>query len=140
MESQNTTEKETQLFAKAPKVFKGDKYKGLSWGAKLLYVWGLDRLQLSIKNDWYDHAHNKYFILYSVENVMKDMDCSKPKAINLRRELETYGLWMMIPQSKNKPTKIFVEEIIPSQSNNKLRYNVKPKKEVNGGELNGNKQ
>jgi len=70
---------------------------------------------------------------------MKDICCSKPKAVDLRKQLETYGLWEMIDQGKNKPTKIFVKEIIPSQVNNTLRYNVKPKKEVKkGGELYGN--
>jgi len=136
METQAITEKETQLFAKAPKVFKGCKYKGLSSCAKLLYTWGLDRLQISKLNhesdgsSWYDFNFNQHFIFYSVENVMKDMCCSKPKAVNLRKELEAYGLWEMINQGKNKTTKIFVKEIIPSQVNNKLRYNVKPKKEV----------
>lgn len=136
METKAITEKKTQLFAKVPKVFKGCKYKGLSTSAKLLYTWGLDRLQISKLNhesdgsSWYDFNFNQHFILYSVENVMKDICCSKPKAVNLRKELETYGLWEMIDQGKNKPTKIFVKEIIPSQANNKLRYNVKPKKEV----------
>lgn len=141
MENQAITEKETQLFAKAPKVFKGCKYKGLSAGAKLLYIWGLDRLQISKLNhesngsSWYDFNFNQHFIFYSVENVMKDMCCSKPKAINLRKELETYCLWELIDQDKNKPTKIFIKEIIPSQANNKLRHNVKPRKEVKEAKL-----
>lgn len=141
MENQAITEKETQLFAKAPKVFKGDKYKGLSTGAKLLYTWGLDRLQVSKLNhesdgsSWYDFKFNQYFIFYSVENVMKDICCSKPKAVDLRKELETYGLWEMISQGKNRPTKIFVKEIIPSQANNKLKRNVKPRKEIKEVEL-----
>lgn len=136
MEDQAITEKETQLFAKVPKVFKGCKYKGLSSCAKLLYTWGLDRLQISKLNHksdgslWYDFNFNQHFIFYSVENVMKDMCCSKPKAISLRKELETYCLWELIDQGKNKPTKIFVKEIIPSQVNNTLKYNRKPKKEV----------
>lgn len=136
MENQAITEKETQLFAKIPKVFKGCKYKGLSSCAKLLYTWGLDRLQISKLNhqsdgsSWYDFKYNQHFIFYSVENVMKDMCCSRPKAVNLRKELETHGLWEMLSQGKNKPTKIFVKEIIPSQANNKLRHNVKPRKEV----------
>jgi hypothetical protein len=140
MENQSVTEKETQLFAKAPKVFKGCKYKGLSAGAKLLYTWGLDRLQISKLNhkfdgsSWYDFTYNQHFIFYSVENVMKDMCCSKPTAISLRKELETFCLWEMIDQGKNKPTKIFVKEIIPSQVNNNLKYNKNLKrklKEVN---------
>lgn len=45
MESQSITEKETQLFAKVPKIFKDEKYKYLSSSAKLLYTWGLDTLQ-----------------------------------------------------------------------------------------------
>lgn len=140
MENQGITEKETQLFAKVPKVFKGCKYKGLSIGAKLLYTWGLDTLQLSKLNDWYDTTHNQHYIKYSIEHVMEDMCCSKPTAIRLRKELETFGLWEMLDQGKNHATKIFVKEIIASQINNKLKYNVKPRKEVKlkQATLNGN--
>lgn len=136
MQNHSTTERETQLFAKLPKAFKEEKYKGLSSSAKLLYAWGLDRLQVSKLNyasdgySWYDFTLNQCFIFYSVENVMETVFCSKPTAINLRKELEAYSLWYLIDQGKNRPTKIFVNEIIPSQVNNKLRHNVKPKKEI----------
>lgn len=132
MDNQPILQKESQLFAKMPKAFKEITYKGLSSDAKLLYTWGLDRLQLSKLNEWYDYTHNQEFIFYSVDQVMEDLGCASQKAVKIRKELETWGLWEMIDQGKNKPTKIFIKEIIPSQfSNNKgIRYNVKPQKEV----------
>lgn len=43
---------------------------------------------------------------------MKDIGCSKPTAIIIRKELEAYDLWYIIDQGKNRPTKIFINEII----------------------------
>ena len=125
----------TQLFAKMPKAFYGDTYKGLSWDAKALYTASLDRLQLSKLNHiqnggWFDYTQKKTFIFYSIEHVMLDICCAKQKAIKIRKELVQYGLWQMIDQGANKATKIFVHEIIPSQQSNKLRYNQKVKKGV----------
>ncbi|NCT38074.1 hypothetical protein GTW56_18420 [Bacillus sp. EB93] len=133
----DNTKSTTQLFTKLPKSFKGNQhYKGLSSDAKLLYSWGFDTLQLSKLNHaengtWYDNSKQQHFILYSVESVMEDLDCGKQKAIKIRKELEKYGLWEMVSQGANKPTKIFINEIITSQvPKKKLRYNVEPKKEV----------
>lgn len=97
----------------------------------------LNRVQLSkLINEgdgysWYDYKFNQCFIFYSVEKVMKEIACAKQKAIKIRKELEEVGLWQMVDQGKNKPTKIFVKEIIESQHKSKaLRYMAKPKKEV----------
>ncbi|WHY74590.1 replication initiator protein A [Fictibacillus enclensis] len=134
----------TQSFVKLPKVFKGNKhYKGLSSDAKIVYSYSLDTLQLSKLNHasdgtWFDYEHKQHFIFYSVVQVMEDMECGKQKAINIRKELEKYGLWEMKSQGANKPTKIFVNEIIPSQAPKKpLRYTVKPRKEVLGVTVDG---
>ncbi|PLR79970.1 hypothetical protein CVD25_21080 [Bacillus canaveralius] len=120
-----------QQFVKLPKIFKGHKvYKGLSDSSILLYSYGLDTLQISKQNDWYDKERKDYYILYSIEKIMEDMGCSNKKAIKLRKELEKYGLWEMVSQGANKPTIIFIKELIPSQEpKNKLKYNVKPRQE-----------
>lgn len=125
----------TQQFAKLPKVFYGDTYKGLSWEAKALYTASLDRLQISKLNhmqngDWFDYIKKKPFIFYKVDNIMHDIGCAKQKAINLKKELVAKGLWETIDQGANKSTKIFVTEIIPSQHSSKLRYSQKVRKGV----------
>ncbi|WP_338786576.1 replication initiator protein A [Metabacillus sp. FJAT-53654] len=127
----NTLSISQQQFVKLPKVFKGHKvYKGITDSSILLYSYGLDTLQISKQNDWYDHTRNEYYILYSIEKIMEDMNCSKPTAIKLRKELEKYGLWEMVSQGANRPTIIFINELIPSQEpKKKLKYNVKPRKE-----------
>jgi len=125
----------SQQFCKFPKAFIGDTYK-ISWEAKILYIISLDRLQLSKMNylsdgnSWYDFKHKQCFIFYSLEQVMNDIGCAKQKAIKIRKELNEVGLWEMIDQGHNKPTKIFVKEILPSQVNKKLKYPVTPKREV----------
>lgn len=125
------SQQQTNLFVKLPKIFKGHKvYKGLSDSSILLYCYSLDTLQISKQNDWYDHTKKEYYILYSIEKIMEDMGCSRQKAIKLRKELEKYGLWEMVSQGANKPTIIFINELIPSQvPKKKLRFNVKPRNE-----------
>ena len=70
------------------KLFKDKRFKGkLSDGAKILYGLMLDRLQLSIRNGWFDDQHRAY-IRYSIEQIMDDMDCGNQKACKLLKELD----------------------------------------------------
>lgn len=59
--------------------------------AKLLYGLMLDRMTLSLKNNWLDRQ-NRAFIYYTIENIMEDLHCGHGKAGKLLSELETYGL------------------------------------------------
>ncbi|MBQ4527096.1 MAG: replication initiator protein A [Clostridia bacterium] len=75
-------------FCKAPKIiFKSEKLKKLSPYAKLLYIALMDRLSLSIKNDWVDES-NRYYVYYTVRDAMNDLDCCVEKAIKTFRELD----------------------------------------------------
>lgn len=118
----------SRKFFKFPQAFIGDTYK-ISWEAKILYMLGLNRLQLSKLNyqsdgnSWYDFKFQQCFIFYAIDQVKEDIDCSKKTAIKLRKEL--------VAQGKNKPSRIFVKEIIESQHKVRpLKYTIKPKKEV----------
>ena len=48
--------------------------------ASLLYGLMLDRMSLSMKNGWFDEE-NRAYIIYTVENMMEDLGCSKPTYI-----------------------------------------------------------
>lgn len=72
-----------------PKILiKDDYFRQLSSDAKLLYGLMLDRMALSIKNEWRDES-NRVYIIYAVESVMEDLGCSKPTAIKIMKELDS---------------------------------------------------
>lgn len=76
-------------FYRIPKVlFTSDYFKGLSCEAKVLYGLMLDRMSLSIKNRWFDEE-NRVYIIFTVEEAMELMSCSKPKAVKLIAELDS---------------------------------------------------
>ena len=81
-------EAEQFSFYRVPRLLiKDGCFKGLSSDAKLLYGLMLDRMALSMKNGWID-GQNRAYIIYSVENIMEDLGCSKPTCIKIIRELD----------------------------------------------------
>ena len=50
----------------------GEKYKGLSVEAKLLYGMMLDRMGLSLRNGWLDKT-GRVYIYYTVEEIQSDL-------------------------------------------------------------------
>ena len=68
---------EQYSFYRIPKkLITGDEFQEISTEAKLLYGLMLDRLQLSIRNQWFD-ALNRVYIIYTVEDIMTDLHCGK---------------------------------------------------------------
>ena len=82
-------EAEQFSFYRVPRLLiKDARFKGLSSDAKLLYGLMLDRMSLSIKNGWLDEE-NRAYIIYTVDNIMEDLGCSKPTCTKIMRELDS---------------------------------------------------
>lgn len=47
----------------------------------------LDRMNLSVKNRWFDDE-NRVYIIYTVSDIMDELGCADKKAIKLLSELE----------------------------------------------------
>lgn len=93
----------------------GEKYKGLSVEAKLLYGMMLDRMGLSLRNGWLDKT-GRVYIYYTVEEIQSDLGCGHVKAGRLLAELDTVkgiGLIERVRQGQGKPTKIYVKKFSP---------------------------
>ena len=87
------------------------RFKHLSTDSKLLYGMLLDRMGLSVKNEWYDDA-GRVYIYYTVEEICDDMNCGRDKAMKLLAELDTgkgVGLIERRRQGQGKPTRIYVK-------------------------------
>ena len=105
-------EAEQYAFYRIPKLLMTDvRFKVLSPDAKLLYVLMLDRMSLSIKNNWVD-AQNRVYIYFTVEEVMEVLNCKSEKATKLLAELDSkkgIGLIERIRQGQGKPSIIYVK-------------------------------
>ena len=75
-------------FYRIPKILFTDSYfKDLSSDAKVLYGLMLDRMSLSIKNQWFDEK-NRAYIYFSIEDIMELLNCGRNKAIKSLQELD----------------------------------------------------
>ena len=63
-------------------------FRGLSNDAKTLYALMLDRMSLSLTNEWLDED-GKVYINYSLEDIMSTLNCGKTKAVALLKELDS---------------------------------------------------
>ena len=96
-------------FYRIPRLLiKDQHFKGLSSDAKLLYGLMLDRMALSMKNHWLDNE-NRAYIIYSISNVMEDINCSKPTCVKIMKELDSFGLIERKRKGLGKPDVIYVK-------------------------------
>lgn len=117
----NNEEIEKFTFFKMPKAFITDeKFKNLSNDAKLLYTLMLDRMSLSMKNNWVD-KDGKIYISYKIDNIMKDLNCKKDKAILVLSELDDkfgVGLIHKVRMGFGLPNRIYLKKIDMSEKTN----------------------
>ncbi|HFF8711511.1 replication initiator protein A, partial [Enterococcus faecium] len=66
-------------------------YMDLSNDAKIAYMLLKDRFDYSVKNNWVDSDDNIFFI-FTVEELMKLLQCREGKVSKIKKELEKAGL------------------------------------------------
>lgn len=103
-------EAEQYAFYRVPKLLiTGEQFKTLSMEAKLLYGILLDRVSLSLRNGWVDEQNHVY-IIYTIEQIMQEMNCSNKKAVTMLAELEKkVALIEKKRQGLGKPNLIYVK-------------------------------
>ena len=110
-------EAEQFSFYRVPRLLiKDERFKKLSSDAKLLYGLMLDRMSLSIKNEWFDED-NRAYIIYTIDSIMEDLGCGKEKAVKVLAELDSVkgiGLVENFKKSENRTSgsqKIKLQEV-----------------------------
>ena len=102
-------------FYKIPKLlFTEEYFKKISVEAKVLYGLMLDRMSLSMKNQWFD-TEGRAYIYYSLEDIMDAIGCSNKKAISIMKELDMesgIGLIERKRQGQGKPTMIYLKQFM----------------------------
>lgn len=110
-------EAEQYSFYRIPKVLFTDKrFKGITVEAKVLYGLLLDRMGLSLKNNWLD-AEGRVYIIFTIADVMETLGCAEQKANKLLNELDSLkgiGLIERIRRGLGKPNIIYVKNFTDS--------------------------
>ena len=108
-------------FYRIPKaLFQEQRFQNLSTDAKTLYGILLDRMSLSVKNEWFD-KQGRVFIIFTIEDVKKTLRCADNKATKLLRELENFGLIERKRRGLGKPSLVYVKNFSSDLSNERVQ-------------------
>lgn len=99
-------------FYMSPKlIYDHEAFSRLDYGSKHLYCRMLSRASLSARNaSKFTDNEGRLYIIYTVEQVMKDMWCSEPTAIKMLKQLENIGLIERKRQGQGKPSITYVKD------------------------------
>ncbi|MCR5691573.1 MAG: replication initiator protein A, partial [Eubacterium sp.] len=96
-------------FIRIPKILiKDGRFEKMSNDAKMLFGLLLDRMSLSMKNQWFDDE-NRVYIIYTKDEIMVDLCVASEKCTKLLKELDNYGLIERRKQGFSKPDIIYVK-------------------------------
>lgn len=101
-------EAEQFTFYRIPKaLFADEKYQELSSDAKILYSLMLDRMSLSLRNQWLDEQQ-RVFVYFSQKEAQEVLGCGHNKANALFADLAQVGLIQRKRQGLGRPDMIYV--------------------------------
>ena len=84
-------------------------FSGLDFGAIILYAKMLERASLSARHeDKFTDENGRLFIIYTVEQMERDLQRSHPTVIKLTKQLADIGLIEKVRQGQGKPSKIHI--------------------------------
>ena len=108
-------------FFRIPKaLFQEQRFQDLSTDAKTLYGILLDRMSLSVKNEWFDKK-GRVFIIFTIEDVKRTLRCADNKATRLLRELEKFGLIERKRRGQGKPCLVYVKNFSAESSKKSVK-------------------
>ena len=108
-------------FFRIPKaLFQEQRFQNLSTDAKTLYGILLDRMSLSVKNEWFDKK-GRVFIIFTIEDVKRTLRCADNKATRLLRELEKFGLIERKRRGLEKPSLVYVKNFSSESSKESVK-------------------
>ena len=108
-------------FYRIPKLlFQDSRFQPLSTDAKTLYGILLDRMSLSVKNEWFDKK-GRVFIIFTIEDVKRTLRCADNKATRLLRELEKFGLIERKRRGQGKPCLVYVKNFSAESSKESVK-------------------
>lgn len=154
MSKYNVVDRAKFTFYQIPKLLiHGEKYRSKITHSEIIaYAILMDRLNVSIKNNWIDDNGDIYFV-YSNEELMEILNLSKTTTIKVKKKLKEIGLfdeertgranrlYLLEPQANNveeakyimglDKKKIEDKTIYTQEDKNKLVNNLKSKNDLN---------
>lgn len=106
------TDKDTDnlIFFQVPKVLiLGDKYKSMKPNALKLYIVLLDRMKLSMKNEW-KNDKGFYYVRMAQELAAELFGWSPTTFRSCKKELEKYDLLIQEREGQGKSNKLFIKK------------------------------
>ena len=99
-------------FIRIPKVLlTHEAFADLSIQAKVLFGILLDRMSLSMRNEWLDEE-NRVYIIYQIQEIQNDLGFSKKKAMDYLGELEKIGLVEKKRRGLGLPSILYVKSFL----------------------------
>lgn len=96
-------------FYRIPKtLYSAECFKDVSFAAKAIYGMMIDRVGLSIKNQWLDEE-GKTYICYSIEEIMEDSNCKRSSVIKALEQLRDVGLIETVRRGQGLSSIIYVK-------------------------------
>ena len=134
-------EAEQFSFIRLPKLlFKDRHFRSLSFEAKVVYGILLDRISLSVKNDWIDEE-NRVYISYTVSALAEEIGCSRDKAGRILSELDSVkgiGLVERKRRGLGRPDIMYVKNFVRITEDGDGDEDGNPVRLENGGSDCGN--
>jgi len=101
-------------------LFQEQQFQDLSTDAKTLYGILLDRMSLSVRNEWFDKK-GRVFIIFTIEDVKRILRCADNKATRLLRELEEFGLIERKRRGQGKPCLVYMKNFSAESSKESVK-------------------
>ncbi len=95
-------------------LFTDTRFKNVPVEAKVLYGLLLDRMALSVRNNWLDEE-GRVYIIFTISDLMETLGCAEQKASRLLAELDSakgIGLIERKRRGLGKPNVIYVKNFI----------------------------
>ena len=92
-------------------LIENEEYADLDDSAKLLYSKMIEKAGWSACNEEkFSDKSGRLFIIYTVEQMKKDLQKSQPTIVKLTKQLEDKGLIEKVRQGQGKPTRIYIKD------------------------------
>ena len=105
-----TNERKYEFYGIPQLLIDHETFDSIDYRAKLLYALCLNRQNLSQMNiDKFSDEHGRIYIIFTIEQVMEKMRCSRPTAIKMLKQLERIGLIEKKRQGQGKASIIYVK-------------------------------
>ncbi len=105
-------EAEQFSFLRVPKfLFTHKTFASMSCDAKILYSLMLDRMGLSVKNNWLDEE-NRVYIIFTQDEARQCMNFGNDKCVKTFKELEEIGLISRKNRGMGRPALIYVKNFV----------------------------